>query len=109
MTNDIIRCISIGIQKILLEYKYNHDLLLLKSTLYGFNTIIRKYKDGTATARVVPERCCCAHVASVIWYLGYYRHQDTHPKRKCMKFGNYLCDAAVASTTALDKPNSSIS
>ena len=39
---------------------------------------------------------CCAHVASVLWYLGYHRHLNQQKKeRRCQEYGGHLTDATV--------------
>ena len=39
---------------------------------------------------------CCAHVASVFWYLGYYRYEIENSETKPSKvYIDYIKDAAV--------------
>ena len=45
-------------------------------------------------ARVVG---CCAHIASVVWYLAYHRFQETRAKKYSATFGTHLLDAATES------------
>ena len=37
-------------------------------------------------------RLRCAHVASVLWYLGYYQYNDLET-RPCQEYDNHLEDA----------------
>lgn len=41
---------------------------------------------------------CCAHIASVLWYLGYYRHLDLSDlnKHSASMYGRHVKDAAVS-------------
>ncbi|GFU94068.1 hypothetical protein TNCV_3308211 [Trichonephila clavipes] len=47
---------------------------------------------GKAGARVVG---CCAHVAPVLWYLGYWRHNPTQRKTPSLGYADTLQDAAT--------------
>ncbi|GFW96898.1 hypothetical protein TNCV_2160331 [Trichonephila clavipes] len=49
---------------------------------------VRQCKVG---ARVVGS---CAHVASVLWYLGYWRHNHTRTKTPSLGYADALQDAA---------------
>jgi len=42
---------------------------------------------------------CCAHIASVLWYLGYDRHQVNAPRYHSDVYPDYLLDAATWSET----------
>jgi len=42
---------------------------------------------------------CCAHIASVLWYLGYYRHLLSTPRHCSDEYSEYLIDAASWSET----------
>lgn len=67
-----------------------------------------KCKNG---ARVVG---CCAHIASVLWYLGFYRHQPKSEREQSFKsqYMNSLTDAAQkdwdSSSSGDDESDSSI-
>lgn len=51
------------------------------------------YCKCSAGARTVG---CCAHVASVLWYLGYHRHLNQEEKeRRCQAYGGHLTDATA--------------
>ena len=54
------------------------------------NRINSWYCQCKVVARTVG---CCAHVASVLWYLGYYQYNDLET-RPCQEYGNHLEDAA---------------
>lgn len=36
---------------------------------------------------------CCAHIASIRWYLPYYRHIDGTQNRMCQTYENYGVNA----------------
>ena len=38
---------------------------------------------------------CCAHVAAVLWYLGYERHLENKSERYCREYPKYTVDAAA--------------
>ena len=44
---------------------------------------------------------CCAHVASVLWYLGYYRNQsengETKPSKAHIDYVNAAVDTLIMS------------
>ena len=45
---------------------------------------------------VLPKIGCCAHVASVLWYLGYYCNETENGEAKPKKVHvDYVKDAAV--------------
>lgn len=44
---------------------------------------------------------CCAHIASAIYYLSYYRYQEHHSQRKCDRFADYLDNAASVSRSEI--------
>ena len=46
----------------------------------------------------------CAHIASLIWYLGYARHMELKSR---IDFGNYIDDAAVIPVTDSDDSEAS--
>ena len=52
--------------------KYHLSFILVDSTLVGANAIIEYYCTCKTGARTVG---CCAHLTSIMWYLGYGRHQ----------------------------------
>lgn len=53
---------------------------------------IEWYCQCKVGARVVG---CCAHVASVLWYLGYWRHNRTETKTPSLEYANTFEDAAT--------------
>lgn len=57
----------------------------------GINPIISWYCQCKVGARIVG---CCAHVASVIWYLGYSRHSERLQERPSQSYAHYIQDAA---------------
>ncbi|XP_051159163.1 uncharacterized protein LOC127280299 [Leptopilina boulardi] len=57
----------------------------------GINPIAGWYCQCKAGARIVG---CCAHVASVLWYLGYARHNTDTNLRRSQEFENHIVDAA---------------
>ena len=59
----------------------------------GLNPITGWYCGCRSGARTVG---CCAHVASVLWYLGYYRNETENSEAKPSKVHiGYVKDAAV--------------
>ena len=59
----------------------------------GLNPITGWYCGCTGGARTIG---CCAHVASVLWYLGYYRNETENIEAKpCKVHIDYVKDAAV--------------
>nr|XP_018915633.1 PREDICTED: uncharacterized protein LOC109043056 [Bemisia tabaci] len=62
--------------------------LWIKYSLFG---ISEWYCQCPVGARMVG---CCAHVASVLWFLGFYRHQEKEPRRLSSSYGDCLEDAA---------------
>lgn len=52
-------------------------------------TIVGWYCLCKSGARTVG---CCAHVASVLWYLGFYRHGEKN-QRRCHNYQNFISDA----------------
>ncbi|GFU96177.1 uncharacterized protein TNCV_4506661 [Trichonephila clavipes] len=56
----------------------------------GHNPNIESYSK--CKARVVG---CCAHVASVLWYLGFWRHNHTQTKTQSLVCIDTLQDAAT--------------
>src|SRR5207237_7344464 len=49
---------------------------------------------------------CCGHIASVLWYFGYARHnKENLPKRKSLVGGIMDCAAAFANTLDPDLEN----
>lgn len=56
----------------------------------GFDPIKGWYCQCKNGARTVG---CCAHIASVLWYLGFYRHLDSYPKYHSDKYPEYELDA----------------
>ena len=70
----------------------------------GCNKIKEWYCQCRTGARTVGM---CAHIASVIWYLGYGRHTDLKSR---IDFGNYIDDAAdIPETDSDDSEASSMS
>ena len=61
-----------------------HKLWIKYDSLEG--TIIGWYCLCKADARTLG---CCAHVASVIWFLGYYRHCE-RKQRRCHNYKNFV-------------------
>ncbi|XP_062613814.1 uncharacterized protein LOC134275560 [Saccostrea cucullata] len=61
---------------------------------YNLDEIIGWYCTCKVGARVVG---CCAHVASVLWYLGYHRFQGTDFQR--VKFHSSITDASIPPET----------
>jgi len=57
----------------------------------GINPIISWYCQCKVSARTVG---CCAHVASVLWYLGYSRHSKRLQERPSQSYAQYIQDAA---------------
>jgi hypothetical protein len=57
----------------------------------GINPIISWYCQCKVGARTVG---CCAHVASVLWYLGYSRHSERLQERPSQSYAQYIQDAA---------------
>lgn len=55
------------------------------------NNITQWYCQCKVGARVVG---CCAHVASVIWFLAYWRHNSTEVKKPSTEYADTLQDAA---------------
>ena len=59
----------------------------------GLNPITGWYCGCRSGARTV---WCCAHVASVLWLLGYYRNETENSEAKpCKVHIDYVKDAAV--------------
>ncbi|GFW36955.1 uncharacterized protein TNCV_5018541 [Trichonephila clavipes] len=58
----------------------------------GHNPNIEWYCHCKVGARVVG---CCAHVASVLWYLGYWRHNHTQTKTPSLGYADTLQDATA--------------
>ncbi|CAH2092630.1 unnamed protein product [Euphydryas editha] len=93
-----------GLYKIFL-HKESSDILRIKiqsrhtaSKIYSLwiqynsTTVLNWYCQCKVGARVVG---CCAHIASVIWYLTYDRYQDHSTRRVLCDYNNYLMDADV--------------
>lgn len=57
----------------------------------SFDPIKGWYCQCKNGARVVG---CCAHIASVLWYLGFYRHLDSFPEYLSDKYPDYELDAS---------------
>jgi hypothetical protein len=68
---------------------------------YGDGNIIAWYCKCRAGARVVGM---CAHIASIVWYLGFARHRSGDGRLGVRDWGEYLDDA-----TAVDESDDSIS
>lgn len=47
---------------------------------------------------------CCAHIALVIWYLGYYRHCE-RKERRCRNYKNFVIDAEKGNTEEYEEPD----
>ncbi|GFU42507.1 hypothetical protein TNCV_4556301 [Trichonephila clavipes] len=60
-------------------------------TSIGPNTKIELYCQCKVGARVVG---CYAHVASVLWYLGYWRHNHTQRKTPSLQYADTVQDVA---------------
>ncbi|GFU21941.1 uncharacterized protein TNCV_3284091 [Trichonephila clavipes] len=58
----------------------------------GHNPNIEMYCQCKVGARLVG---CCAHVASVFWYLRYWRHNHTQTKTPSLGYADTLQDAAT--------------
>ncbi|CAF3713984.1 unnamed protein product [Rotaria socialis] len=58
---------------------------------YSSRTILGWYCTCRAGARIVG---CCAHCASIIWYLSFARHEPDQLKQESSSFLNSLVDAA---------------
>ncbi|CAF1551517.1 unnamed protein product, partial [Rotaria magnacalcarata] len=58
---------------------------------YSSRTILGWYCTCRAGARIVG---CCAHCASIIWYLSFARHEPEQLKQESSSFLNSLADAA---------------
>lgn len=56
----------------------------------SFDPIKEWYCQCKNGARVVG---CCAHISSVLWYLGLYRHLDSVPECHSDKYPEYELDA----------------
>jgi len=59
-------------------------------TTFGPNPIVGWYCQCKSGARVVG---CCAHIASVLWYLCYFRYQKETPRSSGL-FESYVKDAS---------------
>lgn len=57
---------------------------------HSFDPIKGWYCQCKSGARVVG---CCAHIASVLWYLGLYRHSENVPKYHSDNYPDYELDA----------------
>jgi len=57
----------------------------------GFDPIKGWYCQCKNRAGVIG---CCAHIASVLWYLGYFRHLDNFHQYNSDNYPNFLFDAA---------------
>ncbi|CAF1585446.1 unnamed protein product [Didymodactylos carnosus] len=66
---------------------------------YSSQEILGWYCTCPAGARVVG---CCAHSASIIWYLSFARHHPEHLKQESSTFLNSLADAAEYSDISDD-------
>lgn len=73
---------------------------------YHLMGITSWYCQCKAGARVVG---CCAHVASVLWFLSHYRHEQSTPKRFPSKFEDNLEDAATGWSDEDSDPDLSLS
>ncbi|GFQ66503.1 uncharacterized protein TNCT_546991 [Trichonephila clavata] len=60
--------------------------------MVGHNPNIEWYCLCKVGARVVG---CCAHVASILWYLGYWRHNHTQKKTSSLGYADTLQDATT--------------
>ncbi|GFQ76171.1 uncharacterized protein TNCT_707441 [Trichonephila clavata] len=58
----------------------------------GYNSNIEWFCQCKVGGRVVS---CCAHVASVLWYLGYWRHNHPQTKTRSLGYADALQDAAT--------------
>ncbi|GFW62796.1 uncharacterized protein TNCV_2625591 [Trichonephila clavipes] len=58
----------------------------------GHNSNIEWYCQCKVGARVVG---CCAHVASVLWYSGHWRHNHTETKTPNLAYADTLQDAGT--------------
>ena len=58
---------------------------------YSSNIVLGWYCTCPAGARVVG---CCAHVASIVWYLSFARFHPEQLKQECSSFLNSFADAA---------------
>ena len=57
---------------------------------YSASTILGWYCTCPAGARVIG---CCAHCASIIWYLSFARHHPEQLKQESSSFVNFLTNA----------------
>ena len=68
----------------------------------GLNPITGWYCGCRSGARTV---VCCAHVASVLWYLGYYRNEtENSVAKQCKVHIDYVKNAAVDTWIMSGKP-----
>lgn len=65
--------------------------LWIRYTKEGFDPIQGWYCKCKNGSRVVG---CCAHISSVLWYLGYYRHLPIKPKYHSDQYADFQVDAA---------------
>lgn len=65
---------------------------------------IQWYCQCKVGARVVG---CCAHVASVLWFLAYWRHNSNEVKRPSLEYGHKLQDAAAEGWSSGDSDEES--
>ena len=63
----------------------------------GLNPITGWYCGCRSGARTVG---CCAHIASVLWYLGYNRHQTDHNIRSNREHMQFVQDASLDTWSA---------
>ncbi|GFX20366.1 hypothetical protein TNCV_3487241 [Trichonephila clavipes] len=80
----------------LFNSSWDYDTQVQKYTIWvttgiSHNPNIESYRQCKVDARVFG--CSCARVASVLWYLGYWRHNHTQTKTQSLEYADTLQDA----------------
>ncbi|GFW49831.1 jerky-like protein [Trichonephila clavipes] len=74
------------------NWKTAKKVIGFKTGVYSHNPNIESYCQDKVGARLVG---CCAHLASVLWYLGYWRHNHTQTNTPSLGFADTLQDATT--------------
>ena len=124
-TWDELRSLTIGIYQLKQSRSYTHEYLnqrglyslyvhredpsVIRLQLRSRHTSSKVYnlwiKTGAGRSPNIDWYCqckvgarvvgCCAHVASVLWYLGYWRHNQTQTKTPSLAYADTIQDAAT--------------